>query len=164
MKIAIGCDHIVTDVKDKLKEALIQNGHQILDVGTYDFVRTHYPIFGQKIAEAVVHKKCDFGIAICGTGVGISNSAQKIKGARVALIRDLSAAKIARKQYNANIIAFGGRITGLGIMEEAVDIFINQKFTGDQKLVDFLDGIVKENKEVSFAKELADWEKGKYHD
>ncbi|CRX37078.1 / lacB / Galactose-6-phosphate isomerase subunit lacB /:568559 Reverse [Candidatus Hepatoplasma crinochetorum] len=164
MKIAIGCDHIVTDVKNKLKDSLIEKGHQVLDVGTYDFIRTHYPIFGQKVAEAVVNDKYDYGIAICGTGVGISNSAQKVKGARVALVRDLSSARISRKQFDANIIAFGGRITGLGIIEEAVDIFINEKFSGDQKVVEFLDKIVKENKDVSFAKELADWEKGKYHD
>lgn len=164
MKIAIGCDHIVTDVKNKLKESLIAKGHEVFDVGTYDFIRTHYPIFGQKIAEKVVNKECDFGVAICGTGVGISNSAQKIKGARVALIRDLTSAKVARKQYDANIIAFGGRITGLGIMEEAIDIFINTKFDGKKEVVDFLDNIVKENKIVSFTKELEDWEKGKYHD
>ena len=164
MKIVIGCDHIVTDVKDKLKESLISKGHEVYDVGTYDFVRTHYPIFGQKIAENVASKKYDIGVAICGTGVGISNSSQKIKGARVALVSDLLSAEIARSQYDANIIAFGGRITGLGIMEEAIDVFINTKFNGEKEVVNFLDNIVKKNKTVSFKKELKDWEKGKYHD
>lgn len=164
MKIALGCDHIVTDIKDKLKAKLTKDGHQVVDVGTYDFVRTHYPIFGQNAAELVVNKKADIAVIICGTGVGISNSAQKVKGARVALVRDLTQARFARKQYDANIIAFGGRITGLGIIEEAVDIFIRTKFRGDLKVVEYLDSIVKEYKEVSFTKELKDWDDGKYHD
>jgi len=143
--IVIGCDHIVTPIKNKLRDILISKGHNVLDVGTYDQERTHYPIFGKRIAEEVVNNNYDFGIAICGTGVGITNSAQKIKGARAVLVRDLQTAKEAREVYDANIIGFGGRIIGLGIMEEAVNIFMNTKFIGDTKLVEFLDGIISKD-------------------
>ena len=122
-RIAIGCDHIVTPIKNQIKNHLISQGHDVVDCGTYDNERTHYPIFGKRVAEEVVNNNFDFGVVICGTGVGISNSAQKVKGARVALVRDLYTAKKSREQYNANVIAFGGRITGTGIIEEAIDIF-----------------------------------------
>ena len=143
--IVIGCDHIVTPIKNKLRDALISKGHNVLDVGTYDQERTHYPIFGKRVAEEVVNNHYDFGIAICGTGVGITNSAQKIKGSRVVLVRDLQTAREAREVYDANIIGFGGRITGYGIIEEAVDIFMNTKFTGDPKLVELLDSIIPDD-------------------
>ena len=121
--IVIGGDHIVTANKVRLRDALIAQGHNVVDVGTYDGTRTHFPIYGKRVAEEVVNNNYDFGIVICGTGVGITNSAQKIKGARVALVRDLQSAKTAREQFDANIIGFGGQITGFGIMLEAVDIF-----------------------------------------
>jgi len=164
--IVIGCDHIVTPIKNKLRDILISKGHNVLDVGTYDQERTHYPIFGKRIAEEVVNNNYDFGIAICGTGVGITNSAQKIKGARAVLVRDLQTAKEAREVYDANIIGFGGRIIGLGIMEEAVNIFMNTKFIGDTKLVEFLDGIISKdaNANKNFSIEQEKWEKGFYHD
>ncbi|BDU67729.1 MAG: galactose-6-phosphate isomerase subunit LacB [Candidatus Tyloplasma litorale] len=165
-RIAIGCDHIVTPIKNQIKNYLISQGHDVVDCGTYDTVRTHYPIFGKRVAEEVVNNNFDFGVVICGTGVGISNSAQKVKGARVALVRDLYTARKAREQYNANIIAFGGRITGPGIIEEAIDIFRKTEFKGDQELVDYLDGIIPEeaNKNVYFKKQLDKWDKGEYHD
>ena len=78
MKIALGCDHIVTDVKMKISKHLKEQGHEIIDVGTYDFVRTHYPIYGRLIAEEVVNGRADFGVALCGTGVGIAVSADKV--------------------------------------------------------------------------------------
>ncbi len=166
MRIAIGCDHIVTDIKDKIRDYLIAEGHDVIDVGTYDFTRTHYPIFGKRIGEEVVNNHFDFGVAICGTGVGVTNSAQKVKGARVALVRDLMGAKVAREQYDANIIGFGGLITGLGVIKEAIDLFITTPFNGDPKLVAFIDGIIPDdaNKGVYFAEELEKWAKGEYHD
>lgn len=166
LRIAIGCDHIVTPIKNQLRDTLISLGHDVIDFGTYDGTRTHYPIFGKRVAEAVVENNMDFGIVICGTGVGITNAAQKVKGARVALVRDLHSAKVAREQYDANIIGFGGRITGLGIMEEAVSIFANTEFKGDKALVEYLDSIVPEsaNHSEHFEEESKKWEAGEYHD
>lgn len=165
-RIAIGCDHIVTLIKDQLRDILISKGYDVIDVGTYDNTRTHYPIFGKKVAEEIKNNNFDFGIVICGTGVGITNAAQKIRGSRVALVRDIKSAKIAREQFDANIIGFGGRITGLGIMEEAIDVFANTKFIGDKKLVDYIDSIITKsaNKNEYFSEEINKWNDGYYHD
>ena len=78
MTLAIGCDHIVTPIKDKLVETLKKQGHTVIDCGTYDLVRSHYTIYGFEVARLVANKKAKFGIVICGTGVGITNSANKI--------------------------------------------------------------------------------------
>ena len=89
MKIALGCDHIVTDVKMKISKHLKEQGHEIIDVGTYDFVRTHYPIYGRLIAEEVVNGRADFGVALCGTGVGIAVSANKVPGTLELYLSDM---------------------------------------------------------------------------
>lgn len=165
-RIAIGCDHIVTPIKDQIRDYLIAQGHDVVDYGTYDKTRTHFPIFGKRVAEGVINNNMDFGIVICGTGVGITNSANKVKGARVALVRDLMSAKVAREQFDANIIGFGGRITGTGVMEEAIQVFMDTEFKGDKQLVDYLDGLVdsEANKGVYFEEQKIKWENGEYHD
>lgn len=166
MRIVIGNDHIVTDLKNKIRDKLINDGHDVLDVGTYDSNRTHYPIYGKRVAEEVVNNNFDFGIVICGTGVGIANAAQKIKGARVALISDIYSAIEAKRLYDVNILGFGGRITGIGIIEEAIDKFINTKFEGSPILIKYLDDIVsnKANKNQYFETELKKWKNGEYYD
>ncbi len=166
MKIAIGCDHIVTPIKDQVVKFLTKKGHKVIDCGTYDLVRSHYPIYGFEVARQVVSKKADLGVCICGTGVGISNSASKTKGARVCLTRDVACAVAARKLYNANIIAMGGRISGQGLIEEIVNAFITTKYDGksNKNIIKTINNvIVKDNYDIhQFDKEIDVWHRGGY--
>lgn len=164
MRVAIGCDHIVTDVKDRLRNSLIEKGFEVFDVGTYDQVRTHYPIYGTRVGETVANGVVDFGICLCGTGVGISNSAQKVKGTRVALVRDVKTAELSRKLYDANIISFGGRVIGYGTIEELVEVFLSTKYEGNNnEMIDKINQLGNEEK-VSFDSFLEKWDRGFYHD
>lgn len=171
MKLALGNDHIVTDMKFKLKKFLEEQGHEVIDVGTYDNVRTHYPIFGKKVAEKVVNGEVDLGIVMCGTGVGITNSAQKIKGTRVALVADVAAAKEAKEKYNANIIGVGGRVVGQGGIEDIVTTFLNTEYKPTPESEEFIRKVNElhsseesTNDEHYFDEYLDKWDKGEYHD
>lgn len=171
MKISIGCDHIVTDIKNHVIKYLEDKGHEVIDNGTYDFERTHYPIYGKRTAEKVVNRKANLGIVICGTGVGITTSANKIKGARAALVRDVTTAKYAKEELNANIIGVGGRITGIGLIEEIVDTFISTEYKEteeNKKLIKAIDEMIEDdsyiNDEHYFDDLLEKWDKGCYHD
>lgn len=169
MKIAIGCDHIVTEVKDEIAHWLTQQGHEVLDKGTYDKERTHYPIYGHLVGRAVALGEADFGICICGTGVGISNAAQKTKGVRTALIRDVNTVIKAKEEFNVNVLSFGGRIVGVGFIEECINEYLktNYQATPEKELViDFIDNIIKhENYDVEmFDDEKNKWINGYYHD
>ena len=172
MKIALGCDHIVTDTKMKISEHLKDLGHEVIDVGTYDFHRTHHPIFGRLIAENVVSGKADLGIALCGTGVGISASADKVPGTRVALVGDVLTARYAKKELNANIIAFGGRILGQNLIHNIVDVFLETEYQpteSNRQLIEKINNIIEVSPEVAkndhiFDEENAKWARGEYHD
>ncbi|WP_338969916.1 RpiB/LacA/LacB family sugar-phosphate isomerase [Spiroplasma endosymbiont of Labia minor] len=169
MKIVVGCDHIVTDIKNKAKEYLQSLGHEIIDVGTFDNVRTHYPIFGHKAASLVAQGKADFACIMCGTGVGIANAANKTKGARCALVRDVSSAVQAREEFNANVIAVGGRITGLGLIEEIYKTFIETKFQPTPEklaIIKKIDSLIKKDnyQDDMFDLECQRWDEGYYHD
>lgn len=166
MRIAIGCDHIVTPIKDEVVKFLTNKGYEVIDCGTYDRVRSHYPIYGFEVARQLRLNNADFGVCICGTGVGISNSASKTKGARVCLTRDVASAVAARKYYDANIIAMGGRITGQGLIEEIVNAFLTTKYDGSSnkdQIERVNRTIVNDNYDVhQFDQEIKDWHNGKY--
>lgn len=169
MKIAIGNDHIVTDVKFKVKEFLEENGHEVIDVGTYDTERTHYPIYGKKVGDLVVRGEADIGVVICGTGVGITNSANKVPGVRAALVRDITTAIYSKEVLNANVIGFGGTIAGQFLIQDSILAFIGAEFKDtpeNRALVEQInaldEGIVQEDD--VFDEYIARWNAGEYTD
>lgn len=167
MKIAIGCDHIVTDIKDKIIDFLIKQEIEVIDCGTYDFTRTHYPIYGRKVALKVVNKEVDYGIVLCGTGIDISNAVQKIKGTRCALVSNIAQAIEAREGWDCNIIGFGGRVLGMGMIEECLDAFLHTEYQGKNKaLIEKIDALIEnlDQDDAIFDEYLEKWEQGEYQD
>jgi len=131
MKIGIGCDHGGYILKNRIKEYLMENSIEVIDYGTNDNTTSvDYPDFGKKVAEAVVSKEVDRGIIICGTGIGISIAANKVKGIRAALCTDSYSAKMSMEHNNANVLARGGRILGEGLALDIVHTWVNAKFQG----------------------------------
>src|SRR3712207_473735 len=135
MKIAIGCDHGGVELKKTVIEHLQEKGIEVKDFGTYTEESCDYPEYGQKVAEEVVAKNYDFGIVICGTGIGISISANKVPGARAALCHDTFSAHATREHNSANILALGARVTGPGLALDIVDTFLESKFRSEERRV-----------------------------
>lgn len=143
MKIAIGNDHIAVEMKDYIKEHLQNKGHEIIDCGTNSTDRTDYPIYGKRVAELVASKECDYGVLICGTGVGISLAANKVDGIRAVVCSEPYSARLSRQHNNANIVAFGARVVGLATAEMIVDEFFSAEYEGGrhQKRIDMISAI-----------------------
>lgn len=130
MKLAIGSDHGGFNLKEAIKKHLEEKGIEYLDFGTDSMESVDYPEFGEKVAEAVVSGKCDLGIVCCGTGIGISISANKVPGVRCAVVSDTFSAEMSRAHNNANILALGERVIGVGLALKIVDIWLNTEFDG----------------------------------
>jgi len=130
MKIAIGCDHAGIGLKPVLLDYLGKNGYEYEDFGTFTKDSCNYAEYGQKVAEAVAEGRFDRGILICGTGIGMSIVANKVPGIRCAHCHDVFSAKATRKHNDANVIAFGERVIGAGLMLDIVEAFLTTDFEG----------------------------------
>ncbi len=164
-KIAIGCDHVGTESKNRMIISLRKQGYEVIDCGTASLVNTHYPVYGLRVASAVVNNHADLGIVIGGTGVGISVAATKVKGVRATLAGDPLTAEVARRQYDANVLGLGGHIVGFGLMEAIIQTFINTSFDSKYKnnvteLNNLLPGGI--SKEQQFKAYVARWEEGHF--
>ena len=130
MKIALGCDHGGYDLKERIKTFLEGKGYTCEDFGTYSKESCDYPVFGKAAAEAVADGRCDKGIVICTTGIGISITANKVKGIRCALCADSLSAEMTRRHNDANMLAMGARVLGEGLALKIVDTFLTTDFEG----------------------------------
>jgi len=130
MKIAIGSDHGGFFYKEKIKEYLKSQKYKVIDKGTYSPEPVDYPYFGREVAKSIAEKEAEFGIIICGTGIGISIAANKVKGIRAALCTNEFMARMARSHNDANILALGQRVIGLDHAFAIVDVFLNTPFEG----------------------------------
>lgn len=130
LKIAIGSDHGGFDLKTRIKGFLEEQGIEYIDYGTYTKESVDYPEFGRRVSEAVVSKEVDRGIVICGTGIGISIAANKVKGIRCALCNDSFSARMSMEHNNANVLALGGRVLGEDLAIEIVSVWLKSEFQG----------------------------------
>ena len=139
--IAIGCDHVGFELKTHVIDHLQKKGHSVKDFGTYSTERTDYPIFGKAVAEAVTNGDCEKGILICGTGVGISIAANKVKGIRAVVCSEPYSALLSRQHNDTNILAFGSRVVGRDLALMIVDAWLGGEFEGGrhQKRVDSIE-------------------------
>ena len=131
--IAIGCDHAGYELKCKVAEHLKERGIDLIDVGTNSAESVDYPVYAKKVAESILAGECEKGILICGTGIGISITANKYKGIRAALCHDCFSAQATREHNDANIVAMGARVVGAGLAIKIVDTFLNTEFSGDER-------------------------------
>ena len=146
MKIAIGCDHGGLNLKDEIIKYLNSEGIEFKDFGTYTEASCDYPDIALPVAKAVATKEYDFGILICGTGIGIGIAANKVPGIRAALCSDTFSAHATREHNNANILTMGERVVGKGLAVDIVKTFLSAKFEGDrhQKRIDKITAIENE--------------------
>ncbi len=151
MKIGFGCDHAAIDLKNELIEYMSNKGYDCVDYGTgYDengeVIKCDYPAKGRQVGEAVVKGDVEYGVLICGTGIGISMSANKVPGVRAAVCSEPYSARLTKQHNNANIIAFGARVVGTELAKMILDEFFGAEFEGGrhQRRVDMISDIEKD--------------------
>ena len=130
MKISLGCDHGAYALKEHLKDYLTKQGHTVVDCGTYSTDSCDYPLFARAAAQKVAGGECDRGIVLCTTGIGVSITANKVRGIRCALCRDLLTATLTRQHNDSNMLALAGGFTGPFEAERLVDAFLTTEFEG----------------------------------
>ena len=131
--IALGCDHGGYELMQEVKKHLEERGLEYKDFGCNGPESVDYPVYGKKVAEAIVNGECENGILICGTGIGISIAANKVKGIRCALCTNSYLAKMTRLHNDANMLALGEGNTGVNLAVEIVDTFLDTPFSGEEK-------------------------------
>ena len=130
MKIAIGNDHAAVELKNEIVAYVKELGHEVVNFGTDTYDSCNYPEIGARVGHAVVEEGFDCGILICGTGVGISIAANKVKGVRAGVCSDVATAHLIKEHNNANIIAFGARIVGSELAKDIVKAYLDAEFMG----------------------------------
>jgi ribose 5-phosphate isomerase B len=130
MRIAIGADHAGYAAKEKLKQLLGKRGDAVEDVGTHGTASVDYPDFAARAARLVAEGKADLGVLVCGSGIGMSIAANKVRGIRAAHCTDPYSARMAREHNDANVLCMGSRVTGEGLMEEVLEAFLGASFQG----------------------------------
>lgn len=148
MKIAVGSDHVGLELKPIIIEYLESLGHEVEDFGPFTNERTDYPVYAQKVAHEVVNKNADRGILICGTGVGISITANKIPGIRAVVCSEPYSAQLSKEHNDTNILAFGARVIGSELAKMITKSWLDAEFEGGrhQKRVDMISEVEKANK------------------
>jgi ribose 5-phosphate isomerase B len=130
MMIAIGSDHAGVHLKAEVVKYLIEKGYELKDFGVCDGTSVDYPDYGQKVAEAIKDGICDKGIIVCGTGIGISIAANKVPGIRAAVCNESFSARASREHNDANILALGERVVGVGLALDIVETWLKSEFLG----------------------------------
>src|ERR1035438_4616384 len=128
--IAIGSDHAAFALKEEIKAYLIEKGYQVQDFGASGLERVDYCDFGFKVGEAVARGECEKGVLFCGSGVGISISANKVKGIRAVVCSEPYSAKLSREHNDTNVLALGSRVVGVDLAKMIIDIWLNAPFEG----------------------------------
>lgn len=141
MIIAMASDHGGFALKKIVKEHLIERGYKVVDLGTHSEESVDYPVYGKACGEAVASGKADLGVVVCGTGIGISIAANKVKGIRCGLCTSVEMAELTKKHNNANILALGGRITDAELAIKITDTWLDTEFEGGRhkRRTDMLD-------------------------
>ena len=141
MRVFIASDHAGVDLKERVLELIREAGHDVRDLGPTDSSSVDYPDFGHKVAAAVVAGEAKAGILICGTGIGMSMTANRHPGVRAALCHDAFTAEMARRHNDANVLCIGARVIGVGVAEQMVGVFLNTSFEGGrhQRRVDLIE-------------------------
>lgn len=141
--IVLGSDHAGFQLKEEIKNYLITEGYEINDIGVYSPESADYAISAKKASDLIVSGKCEKGILVCGTGIGISMAANKVKGIRAACCSDYFSAKMTRAHNDANVLCMGARVVGTGLAIELVDVFLKTEYEGGrhQRRVDQISAI-----------------------
>lgn len=155
-KIAIGNDHTAVALKDEVMEYVRAKGIEVVNVGTDSTDRMDYPVSGYKVAKMVASGEVDGGILICGTGVGISLSANKVHGIRAVVCSEPYSARLSREHNNTNIVAFGARVIGAETAKDIVDAWLSAEYEGGrhQRRIDMISEI-EETQHLRAAEEIA---------
>ena len=140
MKIAMGNDHTAVELKNIIKAFVEEKGYEVLDLGTNSSESCDYPVYGEKVGRAVASGQADLGITICGTGVGISLAAGKVKGIRACVRSEPYTARLSKMHNNSNVLAFGARVVGSEMAKMITEEWLNARYEGGrhQRRVDML--------------------------